>query len=329
MFRRLGTFSRFWQPAALVLAAVVTGSLTVLLKSCGSGGSGNPAGVELPTRDPAAGSAAAILGLVVDPFAQLCGPGSTAALCTGGPVFSAGNSVQLVGLGSRGDILSPPLATATLDSNLRFTIPFSGSITQPPGKLVSVQSNFIGQGRQAGQSTPLRGFVFSAAVDVSPWSEALYRILLRERERVPFSNLAPPEVRDLENILFVSIPLSRTARNLEEVIADIIQQADRLSFNGLRFVEDLIRVCYAPEGNQSDQPCRLRIPVPTPPPVPIEPPATRPPASPLAPGTPLPAATPSPEAPALPIVITNRASVRLSSGTLVFSNPVTVRVDNL
>lgn len=108
MFRRLGTFSRFWQPAALVLAAVVTGSLTVLLKSCGSGGSGNPAGVELPTRDPAAGSAAAILGLVVDPFGQLCGPGSTAALCTGGPVFSAGNSVQLVGLSSRGEILFPP-----------------------------------------------------------------------------------------------------------------------------------------------------------------------------------------------------------------------------
>ncbi len=315
MFRRLGISRGSWRPAALVLAAALTGSLAVLLKSCGGGGSGNPAGVGLPTRAPAAGSAAAILGLVVDPFAQLCAPDPTAALCAGGPAFSAGNSVQLVGLSSRGDILSPPLATATLDSNLRFTIPFSGSIAQPPGKLVSVQSNLIGQGRQAGQSTPLRGFVFSAAVDVSPWSEALYRILLRERERVPFSNLAPPELRDLENILFVSVPLSRTARNLEEIIADIIQQADRLSFNGLRFVEDLIRVCYAPEGNQSDQPCRLRIPVPTPPPLPIEPPETRPPAS--------------PEAPALPIVITNRASVRLSSGTLVFSNPVTVRVDNL
>ncbi len=329
MLRRLGTSSRFWRLAALGLAAVLTGSLTVLLKGCGSGSSGNPSAVGLPTRDPAAGSAAAILGLVVDPFAQLCGPGSTAALCAGGPIFSVGNSVQLVGLSSRGDILSPPLATTTLDSNLRFTIPFSGSIAQPPGKLVSVQSNPIGQGRQAGQSTPLRGFVFSAAVDVSPWSEALYRILLRERERVPFSNLAPPELRDLENILFVSVPLSRTARNLEEIIADIIQQADRLSFNGLRFVEDLIRVCYAPEGNQSDQPCRLRIAIPTPPPLPPEPPATRPPASPLVPVTPSPAATPSPEAPDLPIVITNRASVRLSSGTLVFSNPVTVRVDNL
>jgi hypothetical protein len=212
---------------------------------------------------------------------------------------------------------------------LRFTIPFSGLITQPPGKLVSVQSNLVRQGQQVGQSTPLRGFVFSAAVDVSPWSEALYRILLRQRERVPFSNLAPSELRDLENILFVSVPLSRTARNLEEIIADIIQQADRLSFNELRFVEDLIRVCYAPEGNQSDQPCRLRIPIPTLPPLPPEPPATRPPASPLVPITPSPAATPSPEAPALPIVITNRALVRLSSGTLVFSNPVTVRVDNL
>ncbi len=329
MFRRLGISRRFWRPAALGLAAALTGSLTVLLKGCGSSGPGNPSAVGLPTRDPAAGSAAAILGLVVDPFAQLCGPGSTAALCAGGPIFSVGNPVQLVGLSSRGDILSPTLATATLDSNLRFTIPFSGLIAQPPGKLVSVQSNLVGQGRQAGQSTPLRGFVFSAAVDVSPWSEALYRILLRERERVPFSNLAPPELRDLENILFVSVPLSRTARNLEEIIADIIQQADRLSFNGLRFVEDLIRVCYAPEGNQSDQPCRLRIAIPTPPPLPPEPPATRPPASPLVPVTPSPAATPFPEAPALPIVITNRASVRLSSGTLVFSNPVTVRVDNL
>ncbi|MFT0743057.1 hypothetical protein [Synechococcus sp. RC10A2] len=129
--------------------------------------------------------------------------------------------------------------------------------------------------------------------------------------------------------MFVSVPLSRTARNLEEIIADIIQQADRLSFNELRFVEDLIRVCYAPEGNQSDQPCRLRIPILTLPPLPPEPPATWPPASPLVPITPSPAATPSPEAPALPIVITNRALVRLSSGTLVFSNPVTVRVDNL
>ncbi|MFS8886825.1 hypothetical protein NW823_00465, partial [Synechococcus sp. R55.1] len=44
-----------------------------------------------------------------------------------------------------------------------------------------------------------------------------------------------------------------------------IRQADQLSFNQLRFVEDLIRVCYAPEGDQSDQPCRLRIPVPLPP----------------------------------------------------------------
>ncbi|MGY2794770.1 hypothetical protein ACVWVQ_001840 [Thermostichus sp. MS-CIW-36] len=204
----------------------------------------------------------------------------------------------------------PALSTTALEGNLRFTIPFSGSIIQPPGKLVSVQSNLLGQGRQSGQSTPLRGFVFSAAVDVSPWSEALYRILLRERDRVPFSNLAPPEVRDLENILFVSVPLSRTARDLEEIITDIIRQADQLSFNQLRFVEDLIRVCYAPEGNQSDQPCRLRIPVPLPP----------------AP-TPTPF-VPAPETPALPTIITNRAVVRSASGSLLFSNTVSVRVDN-
>jgi hypothetical protein len=250
------------------------------------------------------------LGLVVDPFAQLCPSGSTAALCSGGPLFSRGNKVELFNLSSRGDILLPALSTTALEGNLRFTIPFSGSIIQPPGKLVSVQSNLLGQGRQSGQPTPLRGFIFSAAVDVSPWSEALYRILLRERDRVPFSNLAPPEVRDLENILFVSVPLSRTARDLEEIITDIIRQADQLSFNQLRFVEDLIRVCYAPEGNQSDQPCRLRIPVPLPP----------------AP-TPTPF-VPAPETPALPTIITNRAVVRSASGSLLFSNTVSVRVDN-
>lgn len=309
MFRRLGIPRRFWQPAALVLAAVLTGSLTVFLKGCG-GTSISPSTVGSPPRDPGSGSTSAILGLVVDPFAQLCPPGSTAALCPGGPLFSRGNKVELLNLSSRGDILFPALSTAALEGNLRFTIPFSGSIIQPPGKLVSVQSNLLGQGRQSGQPTPLRGFIFSAAVDVSPWSEALYRILLRERDRVPFSNLAPPEVRDLENILFVSVPLSRTARDLEEIITDIIRQADQLSFNQLRFVEDLIRVCYAPEGNQSDQPCRLRIPVPLPP----------------AP-TPTPF-VPAPETPALPTIITNRAVVRSASGSLLFSNTVSVRVDN-
>lgn len=309
MFRRLGIPRRFWQPAALVLAAVLTGSLTVFLKGCG-GTSISPSTVGSPPRDPGSGSTSAILGLVVDPFAQLCPPGSTAALCPGGPLFSRGNKVELLNLSSRGDILFPALSTAALEGNLRFTIPFSGSIIQPPGKLVSVQSNLLGQGRQSGQPKPLRGFIFSAAVDVSPWSEALYRILLRERDRVPFSNLAPPEVRDLENILFVSVPLSRTARDLEEIITDIIRQADQLSFNQLRFVEDLIRVCYAPEGNQSDQPCRLRIPVPLPP----------------AP-TPTPF-VPAPETPALPTIITNRAVVRSASGSLLFSNTVSVRVDN-
>lgn len=310
MFRRLGIPRRFWQPAALVLAAVLTGSLTVFLKGCGGGTSSSPSTVGSPPRDPGSAFASAILGLVVDPFAQLCPSGSTAALCSGGPLFSRGNKVELFNLSSRGDILLPALSTTALEGNLRFTIPFSGSIIQPPGKLVSVQSNLLGQGRQSGQPTPLRGFVFSAAVDVSPWSEALYRILLRERDRVPFSNLAPPEVRDLENILFVSVPLSRTARDLEEIITDIIRQADQLSFNQLRFVEDLIRVCYAPEGNQSDQPCRLRIPVPLPP----------------AP-TPTPF-VPAPETPALPTIITNRAVVRSASGSLLFSNTVSVRVDN-
>jgi len=310
MFRRLGIPRRFWQPAALVLAAVLTGSLTVFLKGCGGGTSSSPSTVGSPPRDPSSAFASAILGLVVDPFAQLCPSGSTAALCSGGPLFSRGNKVELFNLSSRGDILLPALSTTALEGNLRFTIPFSGSIIQPPGKLVSVQSNLLGQGRQSGQPTPLRGFVFSAAVDVSPWSEALYRILLRERDRVPFSNLAPPEVRDLENILFVSVPLSRTARDLEEIITDIIRQADQLSFNQLRFVEDLIRVCYAPEGNQSDQPCRLRIPVPLPP----------------AP-TPTPF-VPAPETPALPTIITNRAVVRSASGSLLFSNTVSVRVDN-
>ncbi|MGY2975566.1 hypothetical protein ACVWYZ_001493 [Thermostichus sp. MS-CIW-37] len=310
MFRRLGIPRRFWQPAALVLAAVLTGSLTVFLKGCGGGTSSSPSTVGSPPRDPGSGSTSAILGLVVDPFAQLCPSGSTAALCSGGPLFSRGNKVELFNLSSRGDILLPALSTTALEDNLRFTIPFSGSIIQPPGKLVSVQSNLLGQGRQSGQPTPLRGFVFSAAVDVSPWSEALYRILLRERDRVSFSNLAPPEIRDLENILFVSVPLSRTARDLEEIITDIIRQADQLSFNQLRFVEDLIRVCYAPEGNQSDQPCRLRIPVPLPP----------------AP-TPTPF-VPAPETPALPTIITNRAVVRSASGSLLFSNTVSVRVDN-
>ena len=310
MFRRLGIPRRFWQPAALVLAAVLTGSLTVFLKGCGGGTSSSPSTVGSPPRDPSSGFASAILGLVVDPFAQLCPPGSTAALCPGGPLFSRGNKVELFNLSSRGDILFPALSTAALEGNLRFTIPFSGSIIQPPGKLVSVQSNLLGQGRQSGQSIPLRGFIFSAAVDVSPWSEALYRILLRERDRVSFFNLAPPEIRELENILFVSVPLSRTARNLEEIITDIIRQADQLSFNQLRFVEDLIRVCYAPEGNQSDQPCRLRIPVPLPP----------------AP-TPTPF-VPAPETPALPTIITNRAVVRSASGSLLFSNTVSVRVDN-
>jgi hypothetical protein len=310
MFRRLGIPRRFWQPAALVLAAVLTGSLTVFLKGCGGGTSSSPSTVGSPPRDPGSGFASAILGLVVDPFAQLCPSGSTAALCSGGPLFSRGNKVELFNLSSRGDILLPALSTTALEGNLRFTIPFSGSITQPPGKLVSVQSNLLGQGRQSGQPTPLRGFIFSAAVDVSPWSEALYRILLRERDRVSFFNLAPPEIRDLENILFVSVPLSRTARNLEEIITDIIRQADQLSFNQLRFVEDLIRVCYAPEGDQSDQPCRLRIPVPLPP----------------AP-TPTPF-VPAPETPALPTIITNRAVVRSASGSLLFSNTVSVRVDN-
>lgn len=316
MFRRLGIPRRFWQPAALVLAAVLTGSLTVFLKGCG-GTSSSPSTVGSPPRDPGSGSGStsAILGLVVDPFAQLCPSGSTAALCSGGPLFSRGNKVELFNLSSRGDILLPALSTTALEGNLRFTIPFSGSITQPPRKLVSVQSNLLGQGRQSGQPTPLRGFVFSAAVDVSPWSEALYRILLRERDRVSFSNLAPPEIRDLENILFVSVPLSRTARDLEEIITDIIRQADQLSFNQLRFVEDLIRVCYALEGNQSDQPCRLRIPVPLPP-APTDFP------------TPRPTGVPAPETPALPTIITNRAVVRSASGSLLFSNTVSVRVDN-
>jgi hypothetical protein len=196
MFRRLGIPRRFWQPAALVLAAVLTGSLTVFLKGCGGGTSSSPSTVGSPPRDPGSGSGStsAILGLVVDPFAQLCPSGSTAALCSGGPLFSRGNKVELFNLSSRGDILLPALSTTALEGNLRFTIPFSGSITQPPGKLVSVQSNLLGQGRQSGQPTPLRGFIFSAAVDVSPWSEALYRILLRERDRVPFSNLAPPKL---------------------------------------------------------------------------------------------------------------------------------------
>lgn len=185
MFRRLGIPRRFWQPAALVLAAVLTGSLTVFLKGCG-GTSSSPSTVGSPPRDPSSAFASAILGLVVDPFAQLCPSGSTAALCSGGPLFSRGNKVELFNLSSRGDILLPALSTTALEGNLRFTIPFSGSIIQPPGKLVSVQSNLLGQGRQSGQPTPLRGFIFSAAVDVSPWSEALYRILLRERDRVPF-----------------------------------------------------------------------------------------------------------------------------------------------
>jgi hypothetical protein len=328
MFRRLGIPRRFWQPAALVLAAVLTGSLTVFLKGCGGGTSSSPSTVGSPPRDPGSGSGStsAILGLVVDPFAQLCPSGSTAALCSGGPLFSRGNKVELFNLSSRGDILLPALSTTALEDNLRFTIPFSGSITQPPGKLVSVQSNLLGQGRQSGQPTPLRGFVFSAAVDVSPWSEALYRILLRERDRVSFSNLAPPEIRDLENILFVSVPLSRTARNLEEIITDIIRQADQLSFNQLRFVEDLIRVCYAPEGNQSDQPCRLRIPVPLPP-APTDFPTPRP-TPPIELPTAPPTGVPAPEAPALPTIITNRAVVRSASGSLLFSNTVSVRVDN-
>lgn len=269
-----------WQ---LVLTATV-GCLAALLKSCGGGGSGNFISIPPSLEDPNLGSSSAISGRVIDPFEQLS---------VGRSVFPTGSAVELLNLSPLGEILFPPLAVVPLDNNFRFTIPFSGSITDPVGQLVLVRST---------QSTVLRGFVFSAAVDVTPWSEALYRIVLREQGQVIFANLTAAELRDLENILFTSVPLSTTTDSLEEIITDIIQSADQLRFNQLSFVEDLIRNCYAPEGNQSDQACRAAIPVPLPPPLP-----------------------PRPHTPPT-LTLTNRAFIRLSPVLTVFTNTVSVTV---
>ncbi|MCF2970117.1 hypothetical protein L1047_02755 [Synechococcus sp. Nb3U1] len=200
----------------------------------------------------------------------------------------------------------PARDTTSLSSGGGFSFSFPGSITAPTGQLVQVS---------AADGSVLRGFVFSAAVDVSPWSEALYRLILREQNQgiIAWVNLTSAELRDLENILFTQVALSTTARTVEELISDLINRADQLRFGNLRFVEDLIRVCYAPEGNQSDQLCRVEIPVPLPPPLPENSP--RPP-------LPTPSA-PTPERPGL--VLINRAFVTVN-GVRQSSNAVSVTI---
>ncbi|MEN9221133.1 MAG: hypothetical protein Q6M04_01710 [Thermostichus sp. BF3_bins_97] len=289
--------------------AVAAGLLAaVLIKSCGGGGS-SLMNISLPGNSPSAGNEAALTGRVLDPFVLLgCLSNPGAAFCGISTVaFGSGSPVQILNLSSQGDPLFPARGLTSLAADGRFVFAFEGSITDPVGQLVSVQS---------GGGGVLRGFVFSAAVEVSPWSEALYQIILRERNRgtIGWTNLTAAELRDLENILLTQVPLSRTARTLDELIADLIQEADRLRFGQLRFVEDLIRFCYAPEGNQSDQPCRVQIPVPLPPPISMP----RPPILP----------TPTPESPdpgLAPLVLTNRAFVTVN-GVTQSSNAVSITV---
>lgn len=303
------------------LVAIAGLLAAVLLKSC-SGGSSSLTTTPLSAGGdrPTAGIPVAIVGRVLDPFVLLGCPGnSEVALCRSRSViFGPGSLVQLFNLSSRGDLLLPARDTTSLEAGGRFGFSFQGEITNPTGQLVQVT---------AGDGSILRGFVFSAAVDVSPWSEALYRILLRERNqgRIVWTNLTAAELRDLENILFTQVPLSGTARTFEELVSDLIDRADRLSFGNLRFVGDLIRVCYAPEGNQSDERCRVEIPIPLPSPIPDLPVAPLP-----TPAVPTPAPspttadpTPTPEQPRL--VLINRAFVTVN-GVTQSSNAVSITI---
>lgn len=324
----------------------------VLVKSCGGGGGSSLATVPLPITplpptppdnggSPSVVDEEAITGRVLDPFVLLgCLSHSGAAFCdVENLAFEMGSPTQLLNLNAQGDPFFPAQDTALLESQGRFGFVFEGSITDPVGQLVRVDS----MGDRV-----LRGFVFSAAVEVSPWSEALYRIILRERDRgaIEWTNITAAELRDLENILFTQVPLSQTARTVEELVSAIIQTADQLRFDNLRFLEDLIRVCYAPEGNQSDEPCRLQIPVPRPtPPPPVRPPGgagpggfpTRPPRPPIRPtqtpvldrpplpGVPDPSRPPTPEGIPIPVVLTNRAFVTVN-GVTQSSNAVSIIV---
>jgi hypothetical protein len=137
-------------------------------------------------------------------------------------------------------------------SRFRFETPAN---LNPPGQIARVANT---------SRDRLHGFVFSAVVEVSVWSEALYQIVLQQQGNVPFTNLTGAELRDLENILRTQVPLSSSAQTLQQLIDQAISDAERLEFDQLRLIEDLIEVCYAPEGNQTDQPCRRTIPIPVP-----------------------------------------------------------------
>ncbi len=233
------------------LVHALTGLVLIFVGSCGGGGGSGLVTAVDPTADPgsAPAASASIQGRVLDPF-SLCASASPlieAGVCSvlSGPAFPPGSTATLYRLNERGSILQPPLGTATVDVESEFFIPFDGSLFNPPGTVVQVSNGF----------ELLHGFVFSAAVDVSVWSEAVYQILLSENAL--FANYTASEIRDLENILRVKVAISSQAITLDEVVQQVIS-------DGFPEIEELVEVCYAPEGNQTDQPCRLSLPLPSP-----------------------------------------------------------------
>ncbi|NJK63356.1 MAG: hypothetical protein HC921_12330 [Synechococcaceae cyanobacterium SM2_3_1] len=218
--------------------------------SCGGGGGGNLVTVDPFNNNPEpAGTSTAILGRVLDPF-NLCASGGSfagAGICNGlaGPIFPTGSAAVLYSINEQGQLLQPPLGSGSVDPRSSFEIFFNGSLFDPPGAIVQVNNGF----------ETLHGFVITAAVDVSVWSEAIYQLLLSQGS--DFTNYTAAEIRDLENILRVKVEISSQSQSLDVVIAQIIRDAEPL-------IEDLVQICYAPEGNQSDQPCRLQLPLPSP-----------------------------------------------------------------
>lgn len=223
-----------------------------MLSACGGGGGSvvtvNPV-IDSTQSQVTSANTAAILGQVLDPF-TLClqnGALSGASICQNlsGLAFPSGSTADLFQVNTRGQLIQPSLGTGVVDDASEFQIPFDGSLFQPPGGIVQVSNGF----------EQLHGFVFTAAVDVSVWSEAIYRILLREGNS--FANYTGAEIRDLENILRVKVGFPSQALSVNDLIEQIIQTGDPI-------IRELVQVCYSPGGNQADQPCRLELPLPSP-----------------------------------------------------------------
>jgi hypothetical protein len=248
---RREAMSKFeYEPVIRRITLGVVSLLMLAAGSCGGGGGGNLVTVDPFNSNPdPAGTTTAVLGRVLDPF-NLCASGGSfagAGICNGlaGPIFPTGSSAVLYSINEQGQLLQPPLGSGSVEPLSTFEILYSGRLLDPPGSIVQVTNGF----------ETLHGFVITAAVDVSVWSEAIYQLLLSQGS--DFTNYTAAEIRDLENILRVKVAISSQSQSLDAVIAQIIRDAEPL-------IGDLVQICYAPEGNQSDQPCRLQLPLPTP-----------------------------------------------------------------